>query len=230
MVNREVEAATNGLAVASQIDHAEAPALAAALKRNPVAPTLVVRAPADGIVAQPLVSDGQLVADLDPLVDIVDPDSVYVEATVPVSEIAVVVPGMSASIVTPVHPGHSLAGRVAAIAPNFSPAGATALLRVEFTTKERITEVGAPVEVSIRTASVPTAIVIPTAALFQDAVNDNWYVFIAASDGRAHRMPVTLGGRTVARVQILSGVEAGQVVITSGGYALSDGLHVHVTL
>jgi RND family efflux transporter MFP subunit len=230
VVNREVEAAANGLAVASLIDRADAPALAGALKRNPVAPTLEVRAPADGIVGQPLVSDGQLVADLDPLADLVDPESVYVEATVPVSEVAAVLPGMSANIVTPIHPGRVLAGRVAAIAPSFSQAGATALLRIEFTSNERITEVGAPVEVNVTIASVPTAIVIPTSALFQDAVNDTWYVFIATSDGHARRTPVTLGSRTVDRVQILKGIQTGQVVITSGGYALSDGLRVRVTL
>jgi RND family efflux transporter MFP subunit len=170
------------------------------------------------------------VADLDPLADLVDSESVYVEATVPVSEVAAVLPGMSAAIVTPILPGRVLAGRVAAIAPSFSPAGATALMRIEFTTKDRITEVGAPVEVSVTTARVPTAIVIPTSALFQDAANDTWYVFIVASDGHARRTPVTLGSRTVDRVQILKGIQTGQVVITSGGYALSDGLRVRVTL
>jgi multidrug efflux pump subunit AcrA (membrane-fusion protein) len=230
IVNREVEAAANGLSVAGQIDRADAPALAAALKRNPVAPALAVRAPANGIVGQALVSDGQLVSDFDPLADLVDPDSVYVEAAVPASEVTAVRPGMPARIVTPVGPGHALAGRIAAIAPNFSPAGATALARIEFITKEKISEIGAPVQVSVTTASNPTAIVIPAAALFQDAVNDSWYVFVEGADGRAHRRPVTLGTRTAERVQIQSGVEPGQVVITSGGYALSDGLRVHVAL
>lgn len=228
VINREVEAAASGLAVAQSIDRAEAPALAAALKRNLPAAAITVAAPEDGIVAQPLVSNGQMVADLDPLADLIDPRSVYVEAAVPVSELTAVRPGMAAVVVSSIHPGRSLSARVGAISPSFSPGGATTPARVEFAGPDRIAEVGAPAEVIVTTAVVPAAIVIPSSALFEDAAHDTWYVFVAGTDGRAHRTTVALGIRDGDRTQVVAGVSAGAIVITSGGYALADGLRVHV--
>ncbi|HXR23852.1 MAG TPA: efflux RND transporter periplasmic adaptor subunit [Candidatus Binataceae bacterium] len=229
VINREVEAAASGLAVAQSIDRADAPALAAALKRNLPSAAITVTAPEDGVVAQPLVSNGQMVTALDPLADLIDPRSVYVEAAVPVSELAAVRPGMAAVVVSPIHPGRSLDARVAAISPSFSPGGATAPARIEFAGPERIAEVGAPAEVSVTTAVVPAAIVIPSSALFEDATHGTWYVFVAGADGRAHRTTVALGIRDGDRTQVIAGVSAGAIVITSGGYALADGLRVHVT-
>jgi multidrug efflux pump subunit AcrA (membrane-fusion protein) len=117
--------------------------------------------------------------------------------------------------------------RVAAILPNFNPGSATSAVRIEFTGPERIIEAGAPAEAIVITRTVPDAIVIPAAALFQDD-NGTFHVFIVGTDGRAHRVPVTIGIRDQDQVQVTSGVAAGDLVITSGGYALSDGLRVSV--
>ncbi len=51
---------------------------------------------------------------------------------------------------------------------------------------------------------------------------------MAGADGRAHRTPITAGIRDGGEVQVTSGLKAGDLVITSGGYALADGLRVTV--
>ena len=99
---------------------------------------------------------------------------------------------------------------------------------MDFTGPERIAEAGAPVEVRVETASAPDAVVIPSAALFQDPGADKYHVFVIGADDRAHRTQVTLGLRDPERVQVIAGVKAGEEVVTSGGYALSDGLEVRV--
>jgi len=53
-------------------------------------------------------------------------------------------------------------------------------------------------------------------------------VFVAGADGRAHRLNVTIGVRDGPRVQVLEGIKVGDQVITSGGYALSDGLKIRI--
>lgn len=230
ILNREVEAASNGLAVAQQLDPAEAAALAQSVKRYSHGGGIAVVAPEDGIVAQRFVSTGQMVNDMDPLADLIDPRSIYVEAAVPIDELALMRPGMDATVTSPMVPGVVMPARVAALAPNLSPNGATSPARIEFTSAARITQAGAPVEVSITTASAPDAIVIPTAALFEDAVHDSYYVFVAGADGRAHRVAITTGIRSGSEVQVTAGVKAGDLVITSGGYAVADGLKVTVTV
>jgi multidrug efflux pump subunit AcrA (membrane-fusion protein) len=230
IINREVEAAENGLETARRIDPQEAPALSRAVKRYSTGAGIAVRAPQDAVVAQRIVSSGQMVADMDPLADLIDPRDVYVEAAVPVDNLPLVKPGMSASVTSPLHAGGALAARVAALSPSLSQGGATSPARIEFTGEERITQAEAPVEVRITTEYVPDAVTIAAAALFQDAANNSYYVFVAGADGLAHRTAVTAGIRTQSQVQITSGLKPGQIVITSGGYALSDGLKVNLTV
>ncbi|HEX4209241.1 MAG TPA: efflux RND transporter periplasmic adaptor subunit [Candidatus Binataceae bacterium] len=229
ILSREVEAAENGLAIAQSIDPANASSLAASVHRYGHGPGIAVKAPEDAVVAQRMVSSGQMVADLDPLLDLIDPRSIEVNAVVPGTDLAMLRPGMAVSVTSTISPGIDYPARITAIAPTFNQGGETASARVEFSGPSRILQAGAPVVVRVVTAYIPDAIVIPLAALFQDAANHSYYVFTAAN-GRAHRQPVTIGLREDGELQITSGLRAGDVVITSGGYALSDGLHVNLTL
>jgi multidrug efflux pump subunit AcrA (membrane-fusion protein) len=53
-------------------------------------------------------------------------------------------------------------------------------------------------------------------------------LFVIGSDGRAHKRDIKVGLRDGERVQATDGIKVGDLVVTSGGYALSDGLGVHV--
>jgi multidrug efflux pump subunit AcrA (membrane-fusion protein) len=226
VLSHEVEAAQQGLEIARKIDPQDAPSLEHSLNKYKRDSGLPVLAPDSGIVSAPPVTSGQVVNYLDPLVDLIDPASVYVDAAVPVGEVYLIKPGMPAVVRSPLKPATEMPARVAAILPNFNAGSATSAVRIEFTGSERIVEAGAPVEATVIARSVPDAIVIPVAALFQDS--GGYHVFVAGPDGRAHRVPVTLGLRTEQQAQVLSGLRPGQNVITSGGYALSDGLRVGV--
>ena len=53
-------------------------------------------------------------------------------------------------------------------------------------------------------------------------------VMVVGSDGAAHRKPVTLGINDGEDVQILHGITAQDMVITSGAYSLDDGTKVKI--
>jgi membrane fusion protein (multidrug efflux system) len=228
IMNREMEAAEAGLAAAQKIDPAEAGKLRNSVMRYTSRAGIPVRAPADAIVSQRLVSSAQIVAYLDPLADLVDPNSIYVEAQVPVNAQSLVRPGMPATVTSPVQPRTVYRAEVVAMAPNLNPNSETSTARLKFTGPERIMVAGAAARVHITTLLIPDALVIPDRALFEDASTDTYYVFTVGEDGRAHRASVTIGIREPDRVEILSGAKAGDLVITSGGYALADGLKVRV--
>jgi RND family efflux transporter MFP subunit len=135
---------------------------------------------------------------------------------------------MAATVTTPFRPGVEFPARVAAILPSFDATSASSSVRTDFIGSERIAEAGAPVEVRVETASAPDAIVVPVAALFQDQGVDRYHVFVIGADGRAHRTDIKVGLRDRDRVQVTDGVKLGDLVVTSGGYALSDGLGVRV--
>ena len=228
VINREIEAAEAGLEVARKIDPQDAAGLSASVARHNHSSGIPVIAPESGIVSQPPVTNGQMVADLDTLVDLIDPKSLYIDTAMPLGELSMVRPGMAATVTTPFRPGVEFPARVAALMPNFDTASETSSVRTDFTGTERIAEAGAPVEVRIVTANVPDAIVVPSAALFQDQGVDRYHVFVVGADGRAHRTDIKVGLRDRDRVQVTDGIKAGDLVVTSGGYALSDGLGVRV--
>jgi len=228
VINRETEAAEAGLEVARKIDPNDAPALGASVKRYSHSGGVPVVAPEAGVVSQPPVTSGQMVADLDTIVDLIDPASLYVDTSVPVSQLSLVRPGMAATVTTPFRPGVEFPARIAALLPSFDATSATSSMRTDFTGAERIAETGAPVEVRVETASAPDAITIPAAALFQDQGENRFHVFVIGADGRAHRTEIAVGLRQGDLAQVTSGIKMGDLVVTSGGYALSDGLAVRV--
>jgi multidrug efflux pump subunit AcrA (membrane-fusion protein) len=230
IINREVLAAQAGVETAQKIDPGEAAALARSVKRYTGGPGIPVRAPQNALVAQRVVSPGQIVNEFDPLVDLVDPASVYVDAQASINQLGALRVGMDATVVSALKPGVAYPARIWSLSPSFSPGGTTAPVWVQFTAQDRMGEVGASVEVHVTTRSVPDAIVIPAAALFQDAARNNFYVFTVVADGRAHRTIVAVGIQTPAVVQVTRGLKPGEIVITSGGYALSDGLEVRASV
>ncbi len=228
IVNREIEAAQAGLAVARKIDPNDADQLAASVAKYDHSSGIPVPAPESGVVSQPPVTSGQMVADMDPLIDLIDPANLYIEASVPVSELSLLKPGMPASVTTPIRPGAQISARIVAVMPTFDANNSTSSLRLDFAGNERIDAAGEPVEVRVATSHAPDATVIPIAALFQDPGADQYHVFVIGADGKLHRTPVKVGLRDTELAQVVEGVKPGNQVVTSGGYALSDGLQVRV--
>jgi len=227
VLSLEIEAARQGLSIAKKIDPEDAASLEKSVNKYGHDPGIPVVAGDSGFVSAPPVTSGQVVAYLDPIADLVDPNSVYAEMAVPAEDVHLIAVGMTAEVKSPLKPNAAMPARVAAMLPNFNVGSATSTARLEFTSADRLLAVGAPAEAFVTTKSVPDAIVIPTAALFQDD-NGAFHVFIVGTDSRAHRVPITIGIRTQDQVQATSGLAAGDLVITSGGYALSDGLLVTV--
>jgi pyruvate/2-oxoglutarate dehydrogenase complex dihydrolipoamide acyltransferase (E2) component len=230
IVNREEDAAQAGVEAAQKIDPDEAASLARSVKRYSGGPGIAVRVPQDALVTQRVVSPGQIVNEFDPLVELVDPSSVYVDAQAPINRLGALKAGMDATVVSALKPGVVYPARVWSLSPSFSAGGTTAPVWVRFTGPNRISEIGASVEVHVTIKYVPDAIVVPAAALFDDAERHNSYVFTVGTDSRAHRTVVEIDIRNPSEVQVTQGLKPGDLVITSGGYALSDGLEVRASV
>jgi len=228
VLNREIEAAQAGLEIARKLDPQEAKTLAESVNRYDKSGGIPIIAPQAGVVSRPPVTSGQMVADLDPIVELIDPSSINVEASIPVDELHLISPGMPATVTSDLRPGVAFPAQVGAMIPSFDASSATTPVRLDFTGAESIPEIGAPVEARIVTSNIPDALAIPATALFQDVGQNRYHVFVAGLDGRAHRVNVTIGVHDGPKVQVLDGIKAGDQVITSGGYALSDGLRIRI--
>jgi membrane fusion protein (multidrug efflux system) len=66
----------------------------------------------------------------------------------------------------------------------------------------------------------PTSIVVPTAALVP--AGNSFRVFVVDQKGIAHARDVTIGGRTEKEAEVLSGLRAGERIVTEGAYGVED--------
>jgi cobalt-zinc-cadmium efflux system membrane fusion protein len=226
LTTREDVAARNGMRMAEQLDPADSKAMAETLRRYVSSPGIPVMAGESGTVAKRLTSNGQFVNEFDSIIELVDANSIYVEAQAQLNLMASIHVGQAVTITSSTS-GDPMSGKVAGILPNASQDGQTFPVRIAFDGGgPSISEAGVAVQVSVVTAQRPDALVVPVAALFVNPETQADYVFVFGSDGRAHRRPVAIGIRDRQQAEIRSGLNSGEVVITSGGYALSDGLTV----
>jgi multidrug efflux system membrane fusion protein len=86
---------------------------------------------------------------------------------------------------------------------------------------------GMTVSIEITAKIVKDAIAAPSNAIFKNAEGAS-YVLIAGTDKKAHQKVVQLGVRNSDFTQITSGINAGDPIIVSGGYAVPDGTALEI--
>jgi multidrug efflux pump subunit AcrA (membrane-fusion protein) len=77
------------------------------------------------------------------------------------------------------------------------------------------------------TAKTVKDVAAPSNAVFKNADGSS-YVLIAGTDKKAHQKIVKLGVRNREFTQITDGINAGDPIIVSGGYAIPDGTAIEI--
>jgi hypothetical protein len=90
----------------------------------------------------------------------------------------------------------------------------------------RVLRIGESVFGRIVTGVHPGAITVPVEALVPDG--EGFRVFVVDSAGIAHARPVVVGGRSEARAEILQGLAAGERVVTTGAYGVTDSAKIRI--
>ena len=117
--------------------------------------------------------------------------------------------------------------KVALISPALDPGSTTVEIWLRIDNKKGTLKVGTPVHASIVGRQATEALTVPSSALLT-AQDGSKSVMVVGADGAAHSKPVGVGITDDGRVQITSGLTAGDMVITSGNYALDEGTKVKV--
>jgi HlyD family secretion protein len=86
---------------------------------------------------------------------------------------------------------------------------------------------GTTAQLSVTAQKVENALVVPSSALLNQP-EGGAAVMLVGADNRAHLQPVQVGIQRGDEVQITSGLQVGQQVITSGGYGLPDNTQVKI--
>lgn len=185
-----------------------------------------MRAPVSGVVLRIHEESERVVQAGTPLLDIADPGGLEVVADVLTSEAVSIVPG--AEVVVSEWGGEgALRGEVRYVEPEAFTE--VSVLGIE---EQRVNVVldlvdpparlgaGYRVEVAITVRHEADALVVPASALFQRS--SRWMVFVV-EDGRARARSVEVGARARDRVQIVSGLEAGDEVVVFPSDEVAEG-------
>lgn len=144
-----------------------------------------------------------------------DPDELQIDAQVDEEDIVKVAPGQKALIRADAFPGQVLEGNVIRMTPYGDPVGRTYRIHIELPRDTPFIS-GMTTEINIVVRQEADALLVPLSAISGNAV---WTV----RDGRAERVPVTLGAIGSGKVEILSGLEDGTSFIVQPPAGLKNG-------
>jgi HlyD family secretion protein len=185
-----------------------------------------IRSPIDGYVTERPLYVGDLATANQPILTVMDTSRLIAKSHIPQSEAAVLKAGNPAELKVP-GLDEPVKGRVTLVSPALDPGSTTIEVWVEASKPDPALKPGMTVEVAMTAKTVKEALVVPTPAVFKNNEGAD-YVVIAASDGHAHQKTIQLGVRNAEFSQVLSGVAAGDPIISSGGYALPDNTQIKI--
>lgn len=177
-----------------------------------------IRSPISGVIADRSIYPGEIAASGTPLVTIVDISQVVARTNVPVKEAAAIGVGRPARITGP---EGDLAGKVTVVSPAVNPNTTTVEVWVQIPNPGEKLKPGGTVRVSIIAETIQNTIIVPAAALL-NSEEGGQKVMVIAKDSTAQERKVVPGVRQGTRVQIVTGLQEGDQVVTSGGLGLED--------
>ena len=188
-----------------------------------------VRAPISGIVTDQALYEGSFASSGTTLVTIADTTQVIVKAPFSDTVAAQLKVGDAAAVMPTDLPGESMTGQVTLISRSVDPTNRTVEVWVTLANGAGRLRVNGAAQVEVAADTKADAVVVPASAVTLDATNaDEGTVMVVDDSSVAHETKVTVGIRSGDRVEITSGLEGGETVVTEGNYSLPDGTKVEV--
>jgi multidrug efflux pump subunit AcrA (membrane-fusion protein) len=185
-----------------------------------------IRSPIDGVISDRPVFAGETPASGVPLITVIDNSQVVARAHVPQEQAARIKLGDPAEITAPGEE-KPFPGKVTIVSPATDPNSTTIEIWVQAPNPEGTLRVGTSVRLSIAVAKIKDTIVIPAESLVTSGEGAT-SVMVVDRDNHAHQKQVQVGARQADRVQILTGLNPGDQIVTVGAYGLPDNAGVEI--
>jgi membrane fusion protein (multidrug efflux system) len=207
---------------AAELAKAKADATAAARTQQ----LSIIKSPINGVVTRMSATIGAPIDPAQPIVEISDPSALDVLLSVTPTDAGRVHSGAKVTLTA----GQSAAGEPLGVGSVIDVAAAvdtttrSVAVRIQAPTTKRPLRIGETIFGAIVVGSIPSAIVVPLAALVPEG--EDFKVFVVDANSIAHERDVKVGARTSTSARIIDGLEAGERVVTSGAYGVEDSVKV----
>ena len=178
---------------------------------------LTISAPTDGFIVEKNVLAGKYVQPGEELYKIASISTVWVEASIYEYELPFVKVGQKARVALTYYPDESYMGRVSYIYPYLDPQTRTATVRIELSNPKRklLPEMYANV---LLTKDLGEKLAVPADAIMD--TGERQMAFLAHPKGYFEPREVKVGAKSGGYYDVLSGLEPGDLVVTSANFLI----------
>ena len=190
-------------------------------KTRQIRKTLRIDAPRDGIVVERNAVEGQMVEAGMKLYRIANLGLVWVQAQVFEQDVPFLRIGQEALVTLSYLPDRKFRGRVTFIYPSVDEKTRTVRVRMEFHNPGYFLKPGMFATVELTAELAVQALLVPDIAVLRSGERNT--VFVALDGGKFEPRTITLGPRGAGnQYQVLSGLAAGERIVTSGQFLLDS--------
>lgn len=180
-------------------------------------PALVMHAPVGGVVADKMVKRGSPVMANQPMLRLASLDPIWIESHVYEEDASLVTVGMQAEVSFPYRPGEPRTGTVTFIEPALDEATRTLRVRITLPNPDGALRPGMYADARLDVI-LPERLVVPASAVI--FAGPRRIVFVDEGGGRMRPHEVVLGVEGDDGYEVVSGLSAGQRVVTSGNFLI----------
>ncbi len=184
-----------------------------------------IRSPINGVITDRPLYPGEMASSSAPFITVMDISSIIAKAHIPQADAMLLRKGDKATVEVP---GLEKApGTVTLVSPALDPNSTTVEIWVQVPNPKQQLRPGATAQLSITAQTVRDALIIPAAALL-NANEDQAQVMVIDQNGTANSRDVKTGIKNSDDIQVISGLKAGEQVVTVGAYGLKEKTKVKV--
>jgi Cu(I)/Ag(I) efflux system membrane fusion protein len=194
-------------------------------RRREVPITIDILSPTDGVVLSRGVTLGQKFDKGAEWFRIANLDRVWIVADALEGDVLLARPGMTAKVTVPGRPG-TLTAVVSAVPAQFDPASRTHKVRLEIANPGMLLRPDMYVDVELQVER-PSALTVPVDAVVDSGLRRT--VFVEAGEGVYEPRAVETGWRAGGRVEVLSGLSAGDRIVVSGTFLVDSESQLRAT-
>ncbi len=184
-----------------------------------------IRAPISGVVAQRMIKVGNMVLPNTPTFRITDFDPLLAVLHVPEREMSKLRVGQPAALTVDAIAGENFSGRIARVSPVVDPTTGTIKVTVEVRDPSRQLKAGMFGRVNIVHDVHTNTLLVPKSAVIAEDAESAVFV---VQDSVAYRKLVKTGYVNGANIEILSGLQTGDKIVTTGQGSLKDSSKVEI--
>ena len=184
-----------------------------------------VRSPFDGVITARYIELGQRVNENQALFVVADFNPLRAKIYIPEKDIGRIFEGQEAKITIEADTSLEFSGVVKMVSPVVDPASGTSKVTIDIEDDKGKLKPGMFVSVFITTETHNNALIIPKKALILESDLDQVYIY---QDGKSHKVNLKLGFASGEDIEVLSGLQEGDLVVTAGQDGLREGLPIRI--